>query len=127
MGSTVFRGVCFCLQEQLVEACIADGNLKDALKLVNAWNMQSSYPDLEAEYEERTMEKLLNKSLWNAAAGFAIGKPKFQVALALHYTTHNSTFVMLARVIPMQIKSFSSCGHFVKILNDKKWPIYISR
>ena len=69
----------FCLpQEKLVEACITDGNLKDALRLVNSWGLQHDYPDLEAEYEERTMDKLLNKSLWNAASGFAIGKPKFQ-------------------------------------------------
>ena len=62
-----------------MESCISDGNLRDALKLVNAWDMQSRYPDLNSEYEQRTMEKLLSKSLWSAAAGYAIGKPKFQV------------------------------------------------
>ncbi len=67
------------MQVGLVETCISEGNLRDALKLVNAWDMQADYPDLKAEYEQRTMDKLLNKSLWSAAAGYAIGKPRFQV------------------------------------------------
>ena len=67
------------LQIGLVETCISDGNLKDALRLVKAWDLASRYPSLEGEYEQRTMDKLLSKSLWNAAAGYAIGKPKFQV------------------------------------------------
>lgn len=77
-----------CLQVALVETCISDGNLRDALKLVNTWEMQARYPDLKAEYEQRTMDKLLNKSLWSAAAGYAIGKPNFQVLSELSPTAH---------------------------------------
>ena len=78
-----------CWQVALVETCISDGNLRDALKLVNTWEMQARYPDLKAEYEQRTMDKLLNKSLWSAAAGYAIGKPNFQVRSELSPTAHN--------------------------------------
>ena len=62
-----------------MEACVREGMLKEACKLTGDWGLQPRFPGLEAQYEQRTMHKLLDKCLWNAAAGFAIDKPDFQV------------------------------------------------
>lgn len=62
-----------------MQACIKEGNLRDACKLVADWHLQSMFPNLEAQYKQRTMERLLGRNLWSAAAGYAISNQDFQV------------------------------------------------
>lgn len=69
-------------QEELIQACINGGNLRDACLLVKEWNLTADFPNLESQYQQRTMQRLLGKALWGAAAGYAIGKPAFQVPCA---------------------------------------------
>ena len=67
-------------QVSLIQACIEEGNLRDACKLVTAWQLEERFPTLEADYRQRTMQKLLGKGLWGAAAGMAIGNAEFQAS-----------------------------------------------
>lgn len=62
-----------------MRACIAAGNLRDACVLVKAWDLTAKFPGLQSQYQQRTMQRLLGKSLWSAAAGYAIGNLDFQV------------------------------------------------
>lgn len=86
---------------------MSEGNLKDANRLVGEWGMRATFPTLEADYQLRTMEKLLAKGLWGAASGFALNNPEFQVR-----TTRGRTTKAMLEILKSLFKGvdFASLG-----------------
>ena len=51
-----------------VSSCLQYGHLKSAARAVRDWQLQAEFPDVEAQYKRKTLERLANKGLWGVAA-----------------------------------------------------------
>lgn len=72
--------LCYCEQAQLVGVLVARRNLKEACRIVKAHRLHEEFPTIEEQYQEDTLERLMNKQLWPAAINVVKDNKALQVS-----------------------------------------------
>ena len=67
------------LQDSLARQCVEAGRLKDACAVVKCFGLQAGFPTLERDYQEHTLQRLMDKRLWAAATNIAGADAALQV------------------------------------------------
>lgn len=76
--SHIPRPLC-ALQVLFVSSCLQYNHLKSAARAVEQWGLRSEFPDVEADYKRKTLERLAGKGLWGVAATYVGDDRQLQV------------------------------------------------
>ncbi|GAB4818833.1 hypothetical protein N2152v2_005879 [Parachlorella kessleri] len=66
------------MQVAYVTSCLQYGHLKSAARAVKDLGLQQEFPDVEAAYKRKTVDKLAAKGLWGVAATYVGDDPVLQ-------------------------------------------------
>ncbi len=69
-----------CMQVALVERCISQGKLKNALQCARKLGLEAEFPDLERLQREDTVARLCKKQLWPQACRYVEDNPQSQAS-----------------------------------------------
>ncbi len=67
------------MQVQYVTHCLQFGHLKSAARAVKDFGLQQEFPDVEATYKRKTLDRLVGKGLWGVAATYVGDDQALQV------------------------------------------------